>query len=125
MAVLFPLLLANSRTLVAAALVFCFLGALAGVRTPASSSLGLEQLPAHPGTMMAARTGATQLGYLVGAALGGVVIATSGYAMLSVMLAAGMLLSARLVLRVRDGSSVPAMSQGQSLSHGRLRHGCA
>ena len=102
MAALLPLLLANSHSLAAAALVFCLLGALAGVRTPASSSLGLVQLSEHPGTMMAARTGATQLGYLVGAALGGVVIAAAGYEALSVLLAVGMAVSALLVLRVCD-----------------------
>ena len=102
MAALLPLLLANSRSLATAALVFCAVGATAGIRTPASSSLGLEQLPEHPGTMMAARTGATQLGYLVGAAVAGVVIAAAGYRALSFVLAAGMALSALLVLRVRD-----------------------
>lgn len=117
MAVLLPLLLANSRSLVAAALAFCVVGAAAGIRTPASSSLGLVQLPDHPGTMMAARTGATQLGYLVGAALGGVVIAAAGYGALSLVLAVGMVASALLVLRVRD----PAMSRDLIPSHGRTR----
>jgi MFS transporter, DHA1 family, inner membrane transport protein len=117
MAVLLPLLLANSHSLAAAALAFCIVGAAAGIRTPASSSLGLVQLPDHPGTMMAARTGATQLGYLVGAALGGVVIAAAGYRALSVVLAAGMVVSALLVLRVRD----PAMSRDPVPSHGRTR----
>ena len=102
MVALLPVLLANARSLAAAALAFCLLGAAAGVRTPASSSLGLVQLPDHPETMMAARTGATQLGYLVGAALGGVVIAAAGYEALGVVLAAGMAVSAVLVLRVRD-----------------------
>jgi predicted MFS family arabinose efflux permease len=102
---LLPVLLANSHSLAAAALAFCLLGALAGVRTPASSSLGLVQLPDHPGTMMAARTGATQLGYLVGAGLGGLVIAAAGYTALSVVLAVGMAASALLVLRVRDAAA--------------------
>jgi predicted MFS family arabinose efflux permease len=97
----------------------------AGVRTPASSGLGLAQLPEHPGTMMAARTGATQVGYLVGAAFGGVVIAGAGYAALSLVLAAGMALSALLVLRVRDDASVPAMPRDLVPSHGRVRRGSA
>jgi MFS family permease len=29
--------------------IFCLIGLAAGVRTPASSGLGLEQLPHHPG----------------------------------------------------------------------------
>ena len=101
-AALLPVLLVNSTSLAFAAVMFCIVGMTAGVRTPASSSLGLVQLPEHPGTMMAARTGATQLGYLVGAALGGVVIAAAGYRALSIVLSAGMALSAFLVLRVRD-----------------------
>ena len=105
MAALLPVLLVNSSSPVFAAFMFCVVGLLAGVRTPASSSLGLVQLPDHPGTMMAARTGATQLGYLVGAALGGVVIAAAGYKALSIVLAAGMAVSALLVLRVRDVAS--------------------
>jgi predicted MFS family arabinose efflux permease len=102
MAALLPVLLVNSTSLAFAAVMFCVVGMTAGVRTPASSSLGLVQLPDHPGTMMAARTGATQLGYLVGAALGGVVIAAAGYRALGLVLSAGMALSALLVLRVRD-----------------------
>jgi len=102
MAALLPLLLGNTRSVVLAAVVFCLVGTTAGIRTPASSSLGLVQIPEHPGTMMAARTGATQLGYLLGAAVGGVVIAAAGYRALSFVLAAGMAASALLVLRVRD-----------------------
>ena len=129
MAALLPLLLGDSRSVVVAAIIFCLVGMTAGVRTPASSSLGLVQIPEHPGTMMAARTGATQLGYLLGAALGGVVIAAAGYAALSVVLAAGMVGSALLVLRVRDpgedavAAPEPAMPEGLSLGHGRERRG--
>lgn len=82
--------------------LFCLIGLTAGVRTPASSGLGLEQLPARPGAMMAARTAATQLGYLLGAVIGGAVIAGPGYATLGAVLAAGMGASALLILRVDD-----------------------
>jgi predicted MFS family arabinose efflux permease len=125
MAALLPLLLGDTRSLAWAAILFCAVGVAAGVRTPASSGLGLAQLPEHPGTMMAARTGATQVGYLVGAAFGGVVIAGAGYAALSLVLAAGMALSALLVLRVRDDASVPAMPRDLVPSHGRVRRGSA
>ena len=74
----------------------------AGVRSPASSGLGLEQLPRHPGAMMAARTAATQLGYLIGAVVGGAVISHGGYATLGIVLAIGMAGSALLVLGVDD-----------------------
>jgi predicted MFS family arabinose efflux permease len=52
--------------------------------------------------MMAARTAATQLGYLLGAVVGGAVIAGSGYGVLGLVLAAFMVASAGLVLRVHD-----------------------
>lgn len=51
---------------------------------------------------MAARTAATQLGYLAGAAVGGAVIASAGYGTLGIVLAVGMVVSALLVLRVSD-----------------------
>jgi predicted MFS family arabinose efflux permease len=57
---------------------FCILGLAAGVRTPASSALGLLQLPDHPGAMIAARTAANELGYLLGALVGGTAIAVAG-----------------------------------------------
>ena len=81
---------------------FCLIGLAAGVRTPVSSALGLAQLPEHPGAMMAARTAATQLGYLLGAAAGGVVISVAGFGTLGLVLAASMAASALLMLRVDD-----------------------
>jgi predicted MFS family arabinose efflux permease len=81
---------------------FCLVGLAAGVRSPASSGLGLEQMPGHPGAMMAVRTAATQLGYLLGAVIGGVVISQSGYGALGIVLALGMAGSALLILRVDD-----------------------
>ncbi|HEU5213545.1 MAG TPA: MFS transporter [Gaiellaceae bacterium] len=101
MAVILPLVLTVGGRGVALGLVLFALACLAaGVRTPASSGLGLEQLPDHPGSMAGARTAVTQLGYLLGAAGGGAVIALSGYAALGVALGIGMALSAVLVLRV-------------------------
>jgi len=102
MAVLLPLQLSVTGSVPLAVAVFCLIGFLAGVRTPASTGLGLEQLPDHPGAMMAARTGATQLGYLLGAAVGGALIAGAGYGTLGFALAAGMAVSALVVLRVDD-----------------------
>lgn len=89
-------------SVILAAAIFTAIGFSAGIRTPASSGLGLEQLPGHPGAMMAARTAATQLGYLAGAVVGGAVIAVWGYGALGLVLAAGMTLSAGLILLVRD-----------------------
>jgi predicted MFS family arabinose efflux permease len=52
--------------------------------------------------MMAARTAATQLGYLLGAVIGGAVISSGGYGTLGIVLAVGMAGSAVLVLGVDD-----------------------
>jgi predicted MFS family arabinose efflux permease len=101
MAAILPLLLIlGERGVVVGLAFFCLACLAAGVRAPASSGLGLEQLPDHPGAMAGARTAVTQLGYFVGAAAGGAVIAVSGYAALGIALGVGMALSALLVLRV-------------------------
>lgn len=102
MAALLPVQLGSTQSLPLAVGLFCLIGLLAGIRTPASSGLGLEQLPDHPGAMMGARTAATQVGYLLGAAVGGALIGGPGYGTLGFVLAAGMALSAVLVLRVDD-----------------------
>lgn len=103
MAALLPALLTvASRGAGPAALLFCLIGLAAGVRTPASSGLGLDQLPGQAGAMMAIRTGVTQLGYLLGAVVGGTVIAAAGYGSLGGVLAVGMIASATLILRMRD-----------------------
>ena len=102
MAVLAVVLLAVSGSIAGGAIVFVLIGLAAGVRTPSSSGLGLDQLPEHPGTMMSVRTGATQFGYLAGAVLGGILIAGTGYAGLGLALAAGMGMSAVLIMRVDD-----------------------
>jgi predicted MFS family arabinose efflux permease len=115
MAALLPLQLSVTGSVPLAVGVFCLIGLAAGIRTPASSGLGLEQLPDHPGAMMAARTAATQLGYLLGAVVGGALIATAGYGTLGFVLAAGMALSAVLVLRVDD-----PLEEGASPAPARL-----
>jgi DHA1 family inner membrane transport protein len=102
MAALLPVMLVPSWPTPVAVVIFCLLGVAAGTRTPVSASLGLDQLPGQPAAMMAARTGATQLGYLVGAVLGGAVITGAGYPALGFVLGAVMAVSAALVLRVDD-----------------------
>ena len=52
--------------------------------------------------MMAARTASTQLGYLLGAVIGGAVIAGPGHGPLGIVWAVGMAVSALLILRVDD-----------------------
>jgi predicted MFS family arabinose efflux permease len=102
MALLFTLQLSGVGAAVLAAAVFCLLGVAAGVRTPASSGLGLAQFPDHPGAMMAARTAVTQAGYLLGSVVGGVVLTGSSYGTLGIVLGVGMAASAWLTLRVAD-----------------------
>ena len=102
MAVLVTVLLALAGSLALAAVCFWVIGLAAGVRTPASAGIGMEQLRGYPAAMMTARTAATQTGYLVGASVGGAVIAGPGYPTLGVVLAAGLLLSAALLARVPE-----------------------
>ena len=95
--------------------IFCLTGLTAGIRTPAATALALQQRADHPGAMMAARTAVTQLGYLVGAVIGGAVIVGAGYGTLGGVLAAGMVVSALLVLRVGE-SSVPSPTATERLT---------
>ena len=81
---------------------FCVMAVFAGVRTTGSSALGLSQIPARPGSMMAARTTSAQLGYMLGAVAGGAVLALADFGTLGFVLCAGMGLSAYLVSRVTD-----------------------
>ncbi len=82
--------------------MFCLMALFAAVRSAGSSALGLSQLPGQAGSMMAARTASAQLGYMVGAGVGGVVLELLGFGALGFVLLGGMLLSAVLVLRVND-----------------------
>ena len=89
--------------------LFFVMALLAGVRSTGSSSLGLDQLPAQPGSMMAARTASAQLGYMFGALIGGAVLAVAGFGELGFVLLAGMAASALLVARVHDPATGPGV----------------
>lgn len=109
MGALLLLMLDFPGSLLLAGVVYCLVGAAAGVRTPVSSGLGMDQLPGHPGVMMSARTATTQLGYMIGAVAGGGALAVGGYAALGVAMAAGMLVSVALLAGVHQaGSQGPA-----------------
>jgi predicted MFS family arabinose efflux permease len=82
--------------------LFCVMALFASLRSTTSSDLGLLQLPRQPGSMMGARTASAQLGYTIGAALGGAVLALSGFGALGFVLFAGMALSALLIARVSE-----------------------
>ncbi len=91
---------------------FGVLGAAAGLRTPGAAALAQElaEVPAH--TMMTIRTGVTQLGYLLGASLGGAALAVWGYPGLGLLLAAGLATSALLVRRLSDRRGGDARRRG-------------
>jgi len=82
--------------------LICVVAVCAGLRSTGSSALGLSQLPAHPGSMMAARTASAQLGYMIGAVVGGIVLAVAGFGTLGWVLFGGMAFSALLVTGVSD-----------------------
>ena len=83
-------------------LMFCVMAVFAGIRLAGSSALGLEQLPDRPGAMMGARTSAAQLGYMVGAAGGGLILALWGFGTMGFVLFAGMAASGLLLAGVQD-----------------------
>jgi len=102
MALLIPLQFATDDILWIGLLIFFLAAAAGGLRGSVASSLGLAQLPDHPGSMMAARTAATQTGYLLGGLIGGAALAWGGYTALGMVLATGLVLCALLILRVSD-----------------------
>ena len=96
-------LIMNVTPAVAFTVALFFLMALcAGVRSTGSSALALGLLPAQPGAMMAARTISAQLGYTVGALIGGVVLAVADFGTLGFFLLVGMAFSALLITRVEE-----------------------
>jgi predicted MFS family arabinose efflux permease len=101
-AILLAVLLGGIDRLAWAAALCGLIGLVAGFRTPTSASIGLNQLPDHPGAMMATRTALTQMGYLLGGIIGGTVIAGAGYSAFGIVLAVGLVAFAALILRVED-----------------------
>ena len=85
--------------------LFFVMALMAGIRSTASSMLGLDQLRAQPGSMMAARTASAQLGYMFGALIGGLVLAVADFGELGFVLLTGMAASAALVAGVSDPAS--------------------
>jgi predicted MFS family arabinose efflux permease len=75
--------------------LFFVMALMAGIRSTASSALGLDQLPEQPGSMMAARTASAQL----------------GFGELGFVLLAGMAASALLVAGVSDRNSTLARAR--------------
>lgn len=73
---------------VASTIVFAALAFVAGARTIAGSSLGLQLAPKCRLQAMSVRTATVQFGYLLGAAAGGAALAAGGYGALGIMLGA-------------------------------------
>lgn len=111
MAALFALILNITPSVWFTLGLFLVMAFCAGLRTTGSSVLGLSQLPARPGSMMAARTASAQLGYMVGALAGGAVLAVSDFGTLGFVLMTGMALSALLMLRVTEGRRTAPRSE--------------
>jgi predicted MFS family arabinose efflux permease len=65
--------------LAVSAAVFATLGFLAGGRTLAGSTYGLDATPDRKLAVMSLRAAALQFGYLVGSAVGGIALAAAGY----------------------------------------------
>jgi DHA1 family inner membrane transport protein len=68
--------------------LFALLVLLAGARTIVGSAFGLDAAPGHKVGIGSLRSAATQLGYLLGAAAGGLAVNLGGYEALGVTLAA-------------------------------------
>lgn len=106
-------LLGAADSLAVAAIFLIVVGAAAGLRTPASSGLALSLVPEDPGAIMATRTAINQLGYLIGAVVGGVVITALGWQALALVLLAGMALSSVVVLSAADPDRAPIREEAR------------
>lgn len=96
-------LILNVTPSVTFTVAFFFLMALcAGIRSTGSSALALGLLPSQPGAMMAGRTISAQLGYTIGASIGGIVLAIAGFGALGFFLLVGMAFSGVLIARVDE-----------------------
>jgi predicted MFS family arabinose efflux permease len=87
--------------------LFAVMALFAAIRSTAASALGLAQMPERSGSMMGARTASAQLGYMIGAAAGGAVLAVADFGTLGFVLFTGMAVSAFLIARVSDPQAAP------------------
>jgi predicted MFS family arabinose efflux permease len=71
--------------------VGCFFG---GLRFSGANGLSLEQVPEYSGVMMSFHSASLNVGYLVGAAVGGYSLINYGWNMLSVVLGGAGVLAA-------------------------------
>lgn len=102
MGLLLALIMNVTPSVVFTLCLFFVMALCAGIRSTGASALGLDQLPARPGSMMAARTASAQVGYMLGALVGGAVLAIADFGTLGFVLLTVMAASAFLIARVSD-----------------------
>jgi predicted MFS family arabinose efflux permease len=107
MAVALPVLFTVTPSIFFTLALICVVAVFAALRLTGTSMLGLGQLPDQPGAMMSARTASAQLGYMVGAIVGGVMLALGGFPALGLFLGTGLLLASLLVLGVTVPPGLP------------------
>lgn len=113
-AVLVAMLGAYRPAIGASATILAVLAFVAAGRTIAGSAIGLEVCSKRRVFAMRVRAAATQFGYLVGSALGGIALAAGGYPALGVTFAALFLLAAvphALALVERRRAAAPVAGQ--------------
>jgi predicted MFS family arabinose efflux permease len=99
--------------------IFALLVLTAGARTVIGSAVGVRALPRHTVSVGAMRSVATQLGYLLGAAVGGVALNIGGYTALGIALAGFFGLAA---LPHLDWRRPPALRRALPLRASPARH---
>jgi MFS transporter, DHA1 family, inner membrane transport protein len=94
--------------------ILMLFGMFQGIRGAAASVLGLMQSPEHQGAMMGFRASVVQMGYVLGGATGGVLLATGGYTLLGVVFGL-VIFSATVLMAVgvdETGYGVPQKKPG-------------
>jgi predicted MFS family arabinose efflux permease len=84
------------------ALLGFFSSCLTGIRISSSSSLNLEQIPTHKGTIMAATTAGDNIGTILGTSLSGLILLKSGFNQISVLIIIFMIISIIMYKIVKD-----------------------
>jgi predicted MFS family arabinose efflux permease len=97
------------------ALVLATAMGVVGGRTIAGSAFGLDAAPEQRVGVMGIRAAAVQLGYLLGAGLGGVALAAGGYGALGALLALFFVLAVVPHLRVRETAPTGVDTPGRPL----------
>jgi DHA1 family inner membrane transport protein len=95
-------------SLPASTVIFAAAAFAAGIRTLVSSAYGLAAVPEMRASVLGVRAATMQIGYVAGAALAGIALATGGYAALGAVIGANFALAALVLLPWRASLVVPA-----------------